>query len=124
MCAKFKVRLVDTGKKLDCNTENVYEYCGKRNSFFDLPPRCFECALAEIQPSQIRYPNGIWSSEAIALFERETTKRIIELEVTLNNINVNNLNPSLRNIQLIADLLRCQWKSKCICIVSKHTREF
>lgn len=62
---------------------NIYEYCGKQRIFFDLPPRCFECSLAQLQPSQIRYPNGHWPIEAKTLFENETQQKIVEIEVKI-----------------------------------------
>ncbi|XP_055325146.1 probable ATP-dependent RNA helicase spindle-E isoform X2 [Sitodiplosis mosellana] len=76
-----RVRLIDTGKVLECNTECIYRYCGRLRTFFDLPPRCFECRLAQMQPSQIRYPSGNWPIEAITLFRNKTEQRTIEIEV-------------------------------------------
>lgn len=73
--------MIDSGEMVDIVIENVYEYCGKQREFFDLPPRCFECGLAQLQPSQIRYPNGHWPSEAITLFKNVTHKNTVEIEV-------------------------------------------
>lgn len=56
----------------------------------DLPPRCFECSLAQLQPSQIRYPNGEWPSEAVSLFKTKTESRLIEIEVKCLNRNLIN----------------------------------
>lgn len=73
--------MIDTGKIIDSNIECIYEYCGKQRAFFDLPPRCFECSLAQLQPSQVRYLNGFWPNEAIELFKQQTTTGPIEIEV-------------------------------------------
>lgn len=73
--------MIDTGKIIECNTDCVYKYCGTNRKFVDLPPRCFECGLVQLQPSQIRYPNGIWPNEAITLFKTKTEDRMIEIEV-------------------------------------------
>lgn len=73
--------MVDSGKIIDKNLANVYEYCGEQRQFFDLPPRCFECSLAQIQPSLIRYPNGHWPIEATKLFVDETRHKNIEIQV-------------------------------------------
>lgn len=80
----FQIRLIDTGKILDREIQCIYEYCGKQRKFFDLPPRCFKCSLAEVQPSQIRNPNGVWPNEAIALFEKLTSQKSIEIEVWIS----------------------------------------
>lgn len=77
----LQVRLIDTGKILDCNHQQIFKYCGKQRKFMDLPPRCFECGLAQVQPSQVRYPNGHWPNEAIELFKRNTDQRTVDIEV-------------------------------------------
>lgn len=76
----LQVRLIDSGKIADQTIDNIYEYCGKNRKFFDLPPRCFECSLAQIQPSQIRY-GGQWSIEAKTSFENQVLQRTVEIEV-------------------------------------------
>lgn len=77
----LQVRLIDSGKIVDQIIDNIYEYCGKNREFFDLPPRCFECSLAQIQPSQIQYPSGQWPIEAKTLFENQMQQKTIEIEV-------------------------------------------
>lgn len=47
----------------------------------DLPPRCFECGLAQLQPSQIQYPNGFWPNEANELLKEKTDQITVEIEV-------------------------------------------
>lgn len=83
-----QVRLIDTGKVLERDTECIYTYCGTNRKFIDLPPRCFECGLAKLQPSQIRYPNGHWPIEAIALFKRKIENTLIEIEVQFKYIRI------------------------------------
>lgn len=69
------------GKILECNIQCVYKYCGAQRKFIDLPPRCFQCGLAQLQPSQIRYPTGHWPVEAIHLFKQKTEQKMIQIEV-------------------------------------------
>lgn len=47
----------------------------------DLPPRCFECGLAQVQPSRIRYPNEHWPSDAVKLFKDLTNHKTIKIKV-------------------------------------------
>lgn len=83
--------LIDTGKILDCDIMNLFKYCGTAKKFVDLPARCFKCSLAQLQPSQIRYPNGFWPNEAVALFKRFSTQKLIEIEVQTNFTHLTSL---------------------------------
>lgn len=78
---EFQVCLIDTGKVVECKMNCVYKYCGDKREFIDLPARCFECNLAQLQPSQIRYPMGDWPAEAIELFKSKIDSKIVEIEV-------------------------------------------
>lgn len=80
--ARYKVKMIDFGKVIDCSENQFYEYCGTSRKFIDLPPRCFECGLAKVQPSQIRYPDGLWPNAAIDLLKFETNQRLIEIMVS------------------------------------------
>lgn len=78
---QYLVQLIDCGKILDCQFEQLYDYCGSLRKFIDLPPRCFECGLAQLQPSLVRYPNSIWSIDAINLFRDKFMNQLVEIEV-------------------------------------------
>lgn len=69
---------------VECQIDNMYRYISDIKKFVDLPPRCFECRLAEMQPSQINYPDEKWSLEAIEMFKGYVDQRIIEIEVRTN----------------------------------------
>lgn len=47
----------------------------------DLPPRCFECGLAQLQPSLVQCPDGFWPNEAIELFKEKTDLKLVNIEV-------------------------------------------
>lgn len=79
--ARYKVEMIDFGEVIDCSEDQFFEYCGSSRKFIDLPPRCFECSLAEVQPSQLRYPDG-WPNAANDLFKLETNQRLIEIVVS------------------------------------------
>lgn len=79
---RYKVKLIDFGEVIDCSEKQFFEYCGSSRKFIDLPPRCFECGLAEVQPSQLRYPDGLWPNAANDLIKFETNQRLIEIVVS------------------------------------------
>lgn len=101
----FQVRLIDTGKIVDQIIANLYEYVGEQRKVFDLAPRCFECSLAQVQPSQIRYPNGHWPVEAKTLFESYTSQRIVEIEVRFHFSFVHLCNYLSKKNDVQADVL-------------------
>lgn len=47
------------------------------------PPRCFECALANVRPSQLESPNGFWPQAAVDLFIKlvENKKNILQASI-------------------------------------------
>lgn len=51
--------------------------------FIDIPPRSFECSLAQLQPSVINAPNGLWPEEARKLFRNLTEGVEVMAEVCI-----------------------------------------
>lgn len=51
------------------------------SDFMELPPRCFECSLAELQPSTINCPNGVWPRESLKCFEKYTKDGEVEADI-------------------------------------------
>lgn len=51
------------------------------SDFMKLPPRCFECSLAELQPSTINYPIGVWPREAQKCFEEYVKDVEVEADI-------------------------------------------
>lgn len=63
------VSLIDIGRTLKCLPSHVYMF-KQDNELSSLPPRCFQCRLAEIQPSTANISGGyMWDSDAIELFK-------------------------------------------------------
>lgn len=100
---------------IDFGITDYFEFDYLRNpqmialDFMKLPPRCFECSLAELQPSTINCPDGKWPSEAIKCFEEFIGDGEIEAEiysVTNDVVHVfihspvsdNNLNEELKKL--------------------------
>lgn len=79
---RYKVKLIDFGEVIDCFKTQLFEYCGSSRKFIELPSRCFECGLAEVQPSQLRYADGLWPNAANDLLKFETNQRLIEIVVS------------------------------------------
>lgn len=49
--------------------------------FMELPPRCFECSLAELQPSTINCPDGVWPRAARKCFEEYVKDGEVEADI-------------------------------------------
>lgn len=49
---KFTVMFIDFGHKQECKLDEIYSIKLKDDEL-QLPPRCFECRLAEIEPSTL-----------------------------------------------------------------------
>lgn len=66
------VRLIDFGfEQDDCRLADLLRYplhteAGRHLA--SMPPRCFECRLAELQPSQLISDRGLWTEDAVAAF--------------------------------------------------------
>lgn len=68
--AQFHVRLIDFGVEHECQLDDLRRYAGACTHYADVPPRAFECRLAELQPSQLTAERGQWTSDAIEAFRR------------------------------------------------------
>lgn len=84
----------------------------------DLPPRCFECCLAEVQPSRINYPDGIWPNAAVNVLKDLTNDQEVNAEVIIiyldNYLSVlNYINVRLIYCFVCLDILHCEWRYKC-----------
>lgn len=64
----FHVRLIDFGYEQECKLGDLMRYGGASGQYADIPPRVFECRLAELQPSQLTAEKGMWTSDAIRAF--------------------------------------------------------
>lgn len=83
----YRVLLVDFGIFIICTDQDFYtaiaDSCEKRKSlleqFFLIPPVCFECKLAKIQPTATQQYG--WSQTAIDFFKLVTADNDIELDL-------------------------------------------
>lgn len=64
----FHVRLIDFGVEHECRLAELLRYGGASAHYADVPPRSFECRLAELQPSQLTAERGMWTADAVEAF--------------------------------------------------------
>lgn len=68
---KFTIMFIDFGHKQECSLHELYTLKLKDDEL-QLPPRCFECRLAEIEPSTLnRTAGNYWDCDAIGLFKAQ-----------------------------------------------------
>lgn len=61
---------IDTGRSQKCTLNDIYLFTNSVEQS-EMPPRCFPCRLAEIQPSTSNISGGfMWDREAIGLLEQ------------------------------------------------------
>ncbi|CAG9809123.1 unnamed protein product [Chironomus riparius] len=83
----FKVLLIDYGNIIDCTVYSFFTGIAVKidqrqdiiRSFFKLPPLCYECKLAEIQPTATQQYG--WSKKAIDGFKELINNKIIQLDL-------------------------------------------
>lgn len=89
----FKVLLIDCGKIVECDLNSFYTCIGisvpDRQSLlrdiFKQPPACYECKLAEIQPT-IFHQCG-WAKNTINDFKQKVLNKEVEIEIYAFNHN-------------------------------------
>lgn len=67
----YQVRLLDFGSVQECRFADLLRYgpVGSASAqYADVPPRAFECRLAEVQPSQLTAEKGLWTADAVQAF--------------------------------------------------------
>ena len=63
---------MDYGILAKCCFDDLRKFYDEASQFTD-PPKCFECRLAEVQPSMIRSSCNVWDENAVN-FLRETVQ--------------------------------------------------
>lgn len=66
--------------------EELRKFRGVSSSFLTMPPYCYQCSLAYVQPSEVNAPDGVWRKNVIQLFTDKTDGIEIEAEVLFNLI--------------------------------------
>lgn len=78
---EFSIIFIDFGHKQKCSIDDLFNFSMKIEAS-QLPPRCFECCLAEIQPSTMNATGGnSWDFEAIELFKSQTRGELVTAKV-------------------------------------------
>lgn len=84
MTFKGTVCFIDTGHTQKCELKDIYVFT-KRGETLEvalMPPRCFPCRLAEIQPSTSNISGGyLWDRGGIDLFKQYTSRNEVKAEV-------------------------------------------
>lgn len=78
------VRFIDTGCTQKCELADIFVFTkqGETLDQASMPPRCFPCRLAEIQPSTSNISGGYyWNRESVEFFKEHTTQREVKAEV-------------------------------------------
>lgn len=87
---KGTVCFIDTGRTQKCQLSDIFQFVQSVEQSH-LPPRCFQCRLAQIQPITTNISCGyMWDRVAIDLFNELTAKNDVIAEVkkkTLNHLN-------------------------------------
>lgn len=79
---KGTVCFIDSGRKQECHMNDLYIFTGQTEQI-TMPPRCFQCKLAEIQPSMANISGGnMWDRKAIETFNSFVLDR--ELKATVS----------------------------------------
>lgn len=64
----YRVRIIDFGMFADVHLGDLRQLLGPAEQFADIPPRVFECRLAEVQPSSMASDKAVWTVEAVNAF--------------------------------------------------------
>lgn len=65
---------MDYGMTVNCCSNDIYEF-RKNSEYLNTPPRCYECSLAEIQPSAFHSISNSWDDKTIDVFRSLTINR-------------------------------------------------
>lgn len=93
--------LYDFGKVVEMKLEHIFIVPASIKHLYDIPPRCFEAFLHELQPSIYKCPREQWTTEAIERFQELISNQVCNVEVysvhnevssvvlTRNQLNIN-----------------------------------
>lgn len=77
----FDVFYLDIGSSGSVEFSQLRCFRGVSIQFVDVPPRVFECSLAEIAPSSLSSINSQWTNDAKEFFIDETSNRNVTAEI-------------------------------------------
>lgn len=64
----YRVRIIDFGMFAEVHLGDLRQLLGVAAQFADIPPRVFECRLAELQPSSMASDKSVWTAESVTAF--------------------------------------------------------
>lgn len=79
------MKFLDFGNSRTCRLKDLRKLTGVAAQYANPPPYCFECTLANIQPSQLTAPDGIWTKQSKEDFIEKTDGIEVEAEVYYPN---------------------------------------
>lgn len=80
-CSFAKVIFIDFGNTELCTLDYLKQMRGVSAQYIEDPPYCYQCALAQVQPSQVNAPDGIWTAKAKKLFDDKTDGKNVKIKV-------------------------------------------
>lgn len=78
----YKCNFIDFGYDSDVEFDKLRRFRGVSAQFTDIPPRVFECRLAEVQPSSLNSERCTWTIEANRFFEGLVTGIVVLARVS------------------------------------------
>lgn len=82
------VCFIDFGRTAKCQLPDLYTFTCE-SELSQLPPRCFQAKLAEIQPSTVNISGGhMWDAAAVELFKSNTLDREITAKVITGSLTL------------------------------------
>lgn len=77
----FLVNFIDFGHSQECSVEDLFVFT-KNDEAYKMPPRCFQCCLAEIKPSTVNQTCGYsWDTTAKEEFEEFAKGSTVDVKV-------------------------------------------
>lgn len=64
----YRVRIMDFGMFAKVFLGDLRQLSGVAAQFANIPPRVFQCRLAEVQPSSMASDKGVWTTESVNAF--------------------------------------------------------
>lgn len=106
------IRFIDTGKTQKIRSTQLFKFKMPVEPS-KMPPRCFQCCLAEIKPITINISGGSkWDVDANAFMKNTVKNKKIKTEVNqINNLIIRNI--IYAKYSSFSDLFRCQRYRSC-----------
>lgn len=88
----YRVRIMDFGMFAQVYLDDLRQLLGVAGQFKEIPPRVFECRLAEVQPSSMASDKGVWTTDSVNAFgeliKGMTTDVCVEVKIMFDIIGL------------------------------------